>query len=183
MRALATIIGAMEPVLVSACLVGRQCRYDGSHNADDGLLAELEAAGRVPVPFCPEEAGGLSTPRPAAWFEGGDAGAALDGTARLVTGKDEDVTAAFLKGAREALRTCKEVGARRAYLKEGSPSCGVERTHVSGKAVPGRGLTAELLARAGVTVEGVRGGRSVADTGQADAEEEAVPPHLRKRKP
>ena len=42
MRALATIIGAMEPVLVSACLVGRQCRYDGSHNADDGLLAELE---------------------------------------------------------------------------------------------------------------------------------------------
>ena len=58
-----------EPVLVSACLLGRACRYDGRHNADRALRHEIEASGLRAVPFCPEEHGGLATPRPSAWIE------------------------------------------------------------------------------------------------------------------
>ena len=57
-----------DPVLVSACLMGRPCRYDGRHNRDAPLLAHLETRGERAVPFCPEEEGGLGTPRPAAWI-------------------------------------------------------------------------------------------------------------------
>ena len=148
-----------EAVLVSACLLGRECRYDGRTNTDAPLLEELRRRGATPVPYCPEEAGGLSTPRPAAWIEGEDAGAVLDGRTRIVTESGADVTAAFVAGARGALDACRESGASRAYLKERSPSCGVKCTHVGGVAVPGRGVTAELLARHGIDVEGVEGRR------------------------
>jgi len=57
------------PVLVSACLIGRYCRYDGRTNRDSVLERELAAAGERAVPFCPEEEGGLATPRPPAWIE------------------------------------------------------------------------------------------------------------------
>ncbi len=174
----------MEPVLVSACLYGRACRYDGTDCADEVLLGELEATGRVPVPFCPEEAGELPTPRPAAWIEengaGGPASAArvLSGEARVVTGSGEDVSAAFLAGAREALLACREVGARRAYLKERSPSCGVAQTHVSGRTVPGPGVTAQLLADSGVTVVGVDGGRTASAVAGPESAPEPPPPGM-----
>ncbi|MCI0547906.1 MAG: DUF523 domain-containing protein, partial [Candidatus Rokubacteria bacterium] len=80
-----------EPVLVSACLLGRSCRYDGSHNKDGALERELAARGCAPVPFCPEEAGGLGTPRPPAWIERGGAEAVLAGETRVVTDAGRDV--------------------------------------------------------------------------------------------
>jgi uncharacterized protein YbbK (DUF523 family) len=147
-------------VLVSACLLGRTCRYDGDHNHDHVLAGELVARGLRAVPFCPEEHGGLGTPRPAAWIETSDAAAVLAGSDRVVTGAGRDVTRAFLEGARGALETCRAQGIARAYLKERSPSCGVACTHVAGVPVEGPGVTAELLRRHGVAVEGVEGRRA-----------------------
>jgi len=149
-----------EPVLVSACLLGRRCRYDGVHNRDRVLEEELAAAGQVAVPFCPEEAGGLGTPRPPAWIEREGAEAVLDGRARLVTDAGRDVTEAFLRGARGALELCQRRGIVRAYLKERSPSCGCAATHVAGALVAGPGVTAALLARHGVACVGVEGRRA-----------------------
>lgn len=148
-----------RPVLVSACLLGRECRYDGRSNEDRVLADELARRGLEPLPFCPEEQGGLPTPRPAAWIEGGDAGDVLDGRARVVDERGADVTEAFAQGARRALETCRAAGVREAFLKERSPSCGVCNTHVGNRLVEGRGVTAELLARAGIAVSGVEGRR------------------------
>ena len=148
-----------EPVLVSACLLGRRCRYDGVHNRDGVLEDTLAAAGLAPVAFCPEEAGGLGTPRPPAWIEAGGAEAVLDGAARVVRDDGVDVTAGFVRGAEGALAVCLARGIRRAFLKERSPSCGCAATHVGGTLVPGPGVTAALLRRHGVVCEGVEGRR------------------------
>ncbi len=142
-----------EVVLVSACLLGRHCRYDGDHRRDEALERELAAAGIEPVTFCPEEHGGLGTPRPAAWIAGSDAAAVADGTARVVDEEGRDVTEAFLHGARGALELCRHHGIVRAILKERSPSCGVHRTYVERLPVDGRGVTTELLERYGVRCE------------------------------
>jgi uncharacterized protein YbbK (DUF523 family) len=154
----------LEPVLVSACLLGRACRYDGGHNADRALEDELARDGLRAVPYCPEEEGGLGTPRPPAWIAGGDAHDVLAGRARVVTDAGADVGAQFLAGARGALATCRAHGIARAFLKERSPSCGVAATHAEGSLVAGPGVTAALLAREGIAVTGVEGRRvSAAD--------------------
>jgi uncharacterized protein YbbK (DUF523 family) len=148
-----------EPVLVSACLLGRRCRYDGRANQDLVLERELARDGLRAVPFCPEEHGGLPTPRPPASIVGEGAAAVLEGSARVRTDAGADVTQAFLAGARGALEQCRAQGIRRAYLKEHSPSCGVRATHVAGELVPGPGVTSALLAREGIEVHGVEGRR------------------------
>jgi uncharacterized protein YbbK (DUF523 family) len=148
-----------EPVLVSACLMGRYCRYDGRTNQDRVLEEELAREGLRAVPFCPEEHGGLSTPRPPAWISGGDAAGVIEGEARVRTDTGADVTRAYLEGARGALEQCRAQGIRRAYLKERSPSCGSAQTHADGKLVQGPGVTSALLAREGIEVRGVEGRR------------------------
>lgn len=150
---------APRPVLVSACLLGCECRYDGRHNRDGVLEEELRNKGEEAVPYCPEESGGLSTPRPPAWIESRNAEAVIDGKDRVVTVEGDDVSEAFLRGARGALDTCRKHEITRAYLKERSPSCGVANTHVDAIAVPGPGVTAALLAREGIEVIGVEGKR------------------------
>jgi len=147
-----------EPVLVSACLLGRDCTYRGDSNRDDVLARELRESGVRIVPFCPEEAGGLGTPRPPADLTAG-ADAVLDGEGRVETHEGRDVTAEFCRGAEAALAECERHGIRRAFLKERSPSCGCAATHVAGEVVPGPGLTAALLRRAGVECTGVEGRR------------------------
>lgn len=149
---------AAEPVLVSACLLGRVCTYKAGHNRDRVLEEELAAEGVRVVPFCPEEAGGLGTPRPPANLTA-PADAVLDGRGAVVAVDGEDVTDAFARGARGALELCRREGIRRAYLKERSPSCGCAATHVHGEVVPGPGVTAALLRRAGIRCEGVEGRR------------------------
>jgi len=147
-----------EPVLVSACLLGRKCRYDGVHNEDVVLQRELVARGFEAVPFCPEEAGGLGTPRPPAWLTAA-AERVLDGEGAIVTDAGRDVTAEFRAGAEGALELCRNTGAQRAFLKERSPSCGCNSTHVAGELVDGPGITTALLRRAGIECEGVEGRR------------------------
>ncbi len=146
-------------VLVSACLLGRSCRYDGRHNLDEPLEDLLGERDEEAVPFCPEEVGGLSTPRPPAWIESKDARAVLDGQDRIVTEETVDVTEAFLRGARAAAAECKLQGIERAYLKERSPSCGVAETHVDALRVSGPGVTACLLTSLGIEVIGIEGKR------------------------
>ncbi len=147
----------MARVLVSACMVGRPCRFDGRDRKVDTLLEALGREGVEVVSFCPEEAGGLGTPRPAAHLEGGDGHAVLDGRARVVTDAGADVTAAFLLGARLAVERAKETGCAVAYLKERSPSCGCGEVHAAGGVVRGAGVTSAMLRRAGIATVSVDG--------------------------
>ncbi len=141
-------------VLVSACLLGQPVRYDGRASGHPGLLQRWQAEGRV-VPLCPEVAGGLPTPRPAAEIPGGQGAQVLDGTAQVLTLAADDVSAAFLAGARQALALVRRHAISIAVLKSGSPSCGNRLTYdgtFSGVKVPGEGVTTALLRREGVQV-------------------------------
>ena len=128
----------MEKLLISACLLGVNCKYDGGNNAlpPDTLAALRESFELVPV--CPEQLGGLPTPRVPSERRDG----------RVVSREGADVTEAFRKGAEETLRIAKENGCRRALLKTNSPSCGSGQIYdgsFSGTLIPGDGVTAELL--------------------------------------
>lgn len=140
----------MPRVLVSACLLGRPCRYDGDNERRPELIEALRRAGSDAVPFCPEDAAGLGTPRPAANLDGGDGEAVAEGVARVVTVEGRDVTAEFLDGARQAVEQAVGAGCSVAYLKERSPSCGCAQVHTTRGVVQGCGVTAALLRRAGV---------------------------------
>lgn len=142
-----------SPVLVSACLAGARCRYDGRAATDPAVRDAVDAGHAVPV--CPELLGGLTTPRRPAETTG-DGTAVLDGTARVVDDAGTDVTAEYLAGARRALAVARTVGATRAVLHERSPSCGATRRYdgsFGGRLVPGAGVTAALLSRHGIAVE------------------------------
>ncbi len=127
-------------VLVSACLLGVFCRYDG-HCVPDGRVLGLAARLRL-VPVCPEQLGGLSTPRDPVELRQG----------RAVCKNGRDVSDAFVRGVGQVLHIGTLTGARAAILQPRSPSCGV--THIydgtfSGDLVPGQGMLAARLAQAG----------------------------------
>ncbi len=141
------------PVLVSACLAGCACRFDGSAAAADPV-ARLVAEGRA-VLICPEEAGGLATPRPPAEIVGGDGADVIAGRARVVTADGCDVTASYVAGAYEALEAARRAGARAAILKARSPSCGKARIYdgtFARRLRDGDGVTASLLEANGIEV-------------------------------
>ena len=145
----------MSPkVLVSRCLLGHRVRYDGGASGPYALLAQWQAEGRV-IALCPEVAGGLPTPRAAAEIPGGQGVEVLAGKAAVITTEGEDVTEAFVSGARQALALVERHGIRIAILKANSPSCGNRLTYdgsFRGVKVEGQGVTAALLTRAGVQV-------------------------------
>lgn len=132
-------------------MLGVHCRYDASTNPSEELLQKL-ADSRI-VPVCPEQLGGLGTPRPPAHLEGGSGADVLDGRARVVTDAGVDVTDEYLKGAYETLRIAQLCGARRAILKERSPSCGCFQVNRDGALQAGSGVAAALLRREGLIVE------------------------------
>ncbi|HCF56374.1 MAG TPA: DUF523 domain-containing protein [Myxococcales bacterium] len=139
-----------QVVLCSACLLGCRSRYDGTDKLDPRVLRLL--GDRPVVPICPETAGGLPIPRPPADFVGGDGQAVLDAQARVVSREGTEVTEAYLRGANLALQAARLYGATVALLKESSPSCGTHRVHIEGLKVPGMGVAAAALARAGLVV-------------------------------
>ena len=147
-------------VLVSACLLGQRCRYDAGDCDDAVLRRELADRGLDPVSFCPEEHGGLGTPRPAAWLTA-PAAEVLAGDGALVTESGDDVTAAFRAGADGALALCQREGITRAFLKERSPSCGCRSTYLDGDLTDGPGLTTALLREHGIVCEGIEGRRAL----------------------
>ena len=130
-------------ILVSACLLGSKCRYDGGSKPDARVIA-LGAEHEL-VPVCPERLGGLEAPREPSEILGG-----------RVFGRDgRDVTAEFELGARRALEAARRSGCGCAILKERSPSCGSSAVYdgsFTGRVVPGAGVTAALLMKNGVRV-------------------------------
>ena len=133
-----------QPVyLISACLCGEHCRYDGGA-FDYPALRRLVEEG-VALPYCPEHAGGLSIPRKPCEILG-DRVLAADGT---------DCTVEYHRGAQGALALCRTHGITAAILKEGSPSCGTSRirdgSH-TGRKIPGMGVTARLLKEYGISL-------------------------------
>lgn len=141
-----------EAVIVSACLIGVKSRYDGTHALDRRVLSRLK--NKAVVPVCPEQLGGLPTPRPRAWIKKGGGREVLEGSAKVTDENGADVTRCFLKGAKETLKIARLVNAKEAYLKEKSPSCGVEFIRRGQRKVKGSGVLAALLKRKGLKVEG-----------------------------
>jgi uncharacterized protein YbbK (DUF523 family) len=145
-----------EKILVSACLLGAKVRYHGGDAAcDHPLLRQWLNEGRL-VSACPEQDGGLPTPRPAAEIVGpGGGGAVLAGLAVVRTAAGADVTSSFRIGADRALEVAKQHRIRIAILKDASPSCGSAAVYdgtFSGTRTAGAGVTAALLEAHGVRV-------------------------------
>lgn len=139
-----------SPVLVSACLAGVRCRYDGGSCVCEDLSRLAE--GRLIVPVCPEQLAGLPTPRPTSHLTGGDGRQVLLGGAALLDDQERDLTENFLAGARETLRIARIAGAAAAILKDGSPSCGSTYVTIDGEKARGMGVAAALLAQAGLHI-------------------------------
>jgi uncharacterized protein YbbK (DUF523 family) len=145
----------MHKVLVSACLVGDPVRYDGTAAISRHPVLDLWLQEKRIVPFCPELAAGLGTPRPAVELVGGDGEALLAAQAKAMGRTGEDVTTAFIVGAMATVALCQRMGIQVAVLKEGSPSCGSARIHdgtFSGAIIPGQGVTVVALRAHGVSV-------------------------------
>lgn len=138
----------MNKVLVSACLIGENVRYNGQlKQCDSRILADWKLRGRL-VPFCPEVAGGLPVPRPCSEILCHDGRAVLNGYARIMNLKGKDVTKYFLTGAQKALKLARLYKVKLAVLKDGSPSCGSTYIYdgsFSGIKTPGKGVTTVLL--------------------------------------
>lgn len=141
----------MVHMLISACLTGKNCKWDGGNNRNDAVLGFMERMeGKVQFhSVCPEQLGGLPTPRPAAEIQPEDE--------KVLNTEGHDVTAEFLLGADLALREAKKYGCTVAVLKERSPSCGTGEIYdgtFSHKKRPGMGKTAALLSGYGIRVVG-----------------------------
>ena len=130
----------VQPVLISACLLGIPCRWHGRRPKKREKLIERLKAKYVLVPVCPEQLGGMPTPRTGEYLNGTGAQVLDEGLRIIAPETGEDVTEFHVNGARYTLEIAQIVGARRAYLKGGSPSC--DRY----------GVTGELLTRIGIRV-------------------------------
>lgn len=131
-----------EPVLISACLLGIPCRYHGRRaKRRDDLIAKLKEK-FILIPVCPEQLGGMPTPRTSEYLPSGKTGAdVLDNNVRLIAPETgQDVTHYHVQGGEYTLEIAQITGAVRAYMKGGSPSCDKE------------GIAGEILTRAGIKV-------------------------------
>lgn len=136
-----------QKILISACLVGENVKYDGGNNALHVKIVEQWKEQGVLVPLCPEVLGGLSVPRSP--YE------VLQGTNRVIGKNGEDVSEAFAKGAHESLRIAKEEGVCMAILKARSPSCGKDIIYdgtFTSTRVLDSGITCKLLQESGIPV-------------------------------
>jgi uncharacterized protein YbbK (DUF523 family) len=140
-------------ILVSACLCGINTRYDGRNNLNEKVARLLKEGKAVLV--CPEQLGGLSTPRPPHEIEAGNGAGVLNGSCRVISVEGKDSAYEFIKGAQETLKIAKDIGAKQAILKAKSPSCGCGKIYdgtFSKNLIPGNGVTTELLLRNGIKV-------------------------------
>jgi uncharacterized protein YbbK (DUF523 family) len=143
-------------ILISACLLGHAVRYDGKGKPlAHAAIERWKQEGRL-VTICPEMAGGMAVPRPPAEIENGASGLdVLEGRARVIEITGGDVTSQFIDGAQKALAFAKDHGCAYALLIDGSPSCGSMAIYdgsFSGRKQAGNGVTAALLAQAGIAV-------------------------------
>ena len=137
-------------IIVSACLLGIKCRYDGGSTPDKKLQSMMSEVAFVPM--CPEQLGGLSTPRVHARIVDGNGEDVINGLAKVIDANNRDVTGQFLKGAEEVREIARLMKIGTAIMKEKSPSCGVRFIRESGVTKAGMGVTSALLMREGVNV-------------------------------
>ena len=129
--------------LVSACLLGLRCRYDGGSNERPQVVALLDQ--EILIPVCPEQLGGLPTPRPASEIVSG----------RVLTPSGEDQTDSYQRGAEETVALAQRLGITEAILKQRSPSCGCGQIYdgsFSSRVTTGDGITTALLVSHGIRV-------------------------------
>lgn len=132
-------------ILISVCLLGVNCRYDGGSKLVEKIDSLKDKYNLIPI--CPEIFGGLSTPREPAEIMGN----------RITTKNGKDVTDNYKRGAEEVLKLAKLYNCKLAILKERSPSCGYGKIYdgtFSGRLTDGNGITAELLTKNGIEVIG-----------------------------
>lgn len=132
-----------EKILVSACLLGVNCKYNGSNNENASVFAYLRD--KEIIPICPEIMGGLATPR--------NPSERLND--KVISNANVDVTKNFQRGALETLKLAQKLGCTKAILKSKSPSCGSGTIYdgtFQGKLIEGDGLTAELLKKHNITI-------------------------------
>lgn len=137
----------MKKVMVSSCLLGEKCRYNGSDALTQSVVDFIQ--GMDVISFCPELLGGMETPREPAEIK------VKDSERRVITASGEDVTNYFRKGAEKSLKLAKECDAELVILKSKSPSCGVHNIYdgnFCGRTIPGRGLTGEILLKNDIKV-------------------------------
>ncbi len=142
----------LKPVLVSACLLGLNTRYDGQTKQCTAVNEYLKKQQLLPIPICPEQLGGLTTPRCASSFSCGDGVQVINGTGELCTEDGKIVTANFLSGAQQSLQIAQLTGCTSAILKQRSPSCGVDFIYQGKQIIAGQGVTTALLAQHGITI-------------------------------
>lgn len=131
-------------ITVSACLLGRNCKYNGGNNRSQAVLDFLK--GHVVIPVCPEVTGGLPVPRVPVELKGG----------RAINKNGEDVTAYFRRGVEQTMARLSAEEIDLAILQPRSPSCGCREIYdgsFSGKKISGKGLFAQALADAGIPLQ------------------------------
>ncbi len=141
-------------IMVSSCLMGENCRYDGGAKPCEQIIKMLE--GEEYVMFCPEVMGGMDTPRQPCEIVGGDGDDVIDGKARVISKTGQDCTMYYLLGAQMTLEIAMRLQPEKIILKSKSPSCGVGVIHdggFEGGLREGCGVTAALLRRSGFSIE------------------------------
>lgn len=139
--------------LISACLCGINCKYNGGNNLNPYYLDLLRQGDLIPI--CPEQLGGLTTPRTSSEVVGGTGEDVINGRAQVFTRNGHDVTESLLSGAKETLKIAIQVKADVAILQSRSPSCGCGHIYdgtFTGKLVEGDGVTTAMLKSNGITV-------------------------------
>jgi uncharacterized protein YbbK (DUF523 family) len=140
--------------IVSACLLGINCRYDGSNSRNQKVFDFIEEKGINPIPVCPEQLAGLPTPRVECETYG-DGFEVLEGHSHVYSREGEVMTDFFIKGAEEVLKIAKITNAGIALMKSKSPSCGAGTIYdgtFCGRTREGFGVTAALLRKNGIDV-------------------------------
>lgn len=141
-----------EPILVSACLLGLATRYDGKAKRSRSVMEYLQKENLLPIPVCPEQLAGMSTPREKTFFKAGSGLDVLAGEGHAVSESGESMNDVFCRGAWMVLQIGHLSHCRRALLKERSPSCGVHQIYLGEVKTPGTGVTTALLIEKGFEV-------------------------------
>lgn len=141
-------------IFVSACLLGKKCRYDGRGSFSPELAEKIKS--QIVIGVCPEQLGGMTTPRPAAAIDQGSGCDVLNGLSHVLTYNGDDLTDKFLKGALTVLDLALTLRPSCIYLKDRSPSCGIA-PHIDPKGVErGMGVTAAILQKNGFALVEVK---------------------------
>lgn len=133
----------MSIKIVSACLAGINCRYDGQNKKNEQII-KLISQGKA-VPICPEQLGGLSTPRSPAEIQDN----------KVINKDGQDVTNNYLKGAEEAVKLAKEINCQEAIFKNNSPMCGSTKIYdgsFTGRLIDGEGILVQMLRKEGIKI-------------------------------